>query len=241
MSAGSDGNDAGALRRAPLCPHLYMVGARALFRDDNAWLDALERVAGAASSWLPLAADDLASAASDLQPARLRLALQVRIEASPGAAALAARACARLRRVAAALPLYLNAAADAQRLGYDGPHWPERRIPTTGATQHPAAASVHSAAALAQAAAAGAAFVVFGAIWAPAWKDVPALGLAALTALATTATIPVVAIGGVTPARVGDCLRAGASGVAVASGLFRAPDSAAALAAYVTALQHSEI
>jgi thiamine monophosphate synthase len=49
--------------------------------------------------------------------------------------------------------------------------------------------------------------------------------------------LPVYALGGVTPGRVEDCLRAGAVGVAVISGVLGAPSPAAAIADYLRALE----
>ena len=227
----------------PPVPRLYLVGARALFASDAAWLDALERAAAAVAPWLDPEFFETTSRGADTQEF-VPVALQVRIEPDADATERAAAACARLRRANPMLPLYLNAAADAAELGYDGEHWAERRIPAAPPQPHAAptamprlAASVHSTAALARAAQAGAGFAVFGAIWKPAWKDVPAHGLGALAAVARHASIPVLAIGGVTPARVRACRRAGAVGIAVASGVLGTPDVAAALGAYMSALR----
>jgi thiamine monophosphate synthase len=57
-----------------------------------------------------------------------------------------------------------------------------------------------------------------------------------LEEIVRTARVPVLAIGGVTPSRVADCLGAGAHGVAVASGVLTAADAAAALDAYIKVL-----
>lgn len=64
----------------------------------------------------------------------------------------------------------------------------------------------------------------------------PALGLRALGEIAALSPVPVVAIGGLTPARVGEVLAAGAHGVAVLSGIADAPDPRAAAAAFAAAL-----
>lgn len=63
-----------------------------------------------------------------------------------------------------------------------------------------------------------------------------ALGPAGVDAVATAVAVPVVAIGGVTPARVPELLAAGASGVAVVSAVSTAPDPAAAAREFLTAL-----
>jgi thiamine-phosphate diphosphorylase len=203
-------------------PHLYLVATRDLFDTDAAWLDAVERVALASVSLR-----------------QVRLALQVRLEATSQAASLAREALRRVRAVSD-IPLWLNARAGVAGAGYDGTHLPERALPTGGEEMRgPWAASVHTLAACRQAAAAGATFVVFGALWKPQWKAAEPRGVDALQSLTRTCEIPVLAIGGITVERVPSCLRAGAAGVAVASGIFAAADLEQGLAAYVSALSRS--
>ena len=55
--------------------------------------------------------------------------------------------------------------------------------------------------------------------------------------VASGARVPVVAIGGIAPTDVGPCVGAGAVGVAVVTGIMRAPDSARAIADYLSALK----
>jgi thiamine-phosphate pyrophosphorylase len=63
----------------------------------------------------------------------------------------------------------------------------------------------------------GAAYVGAGPVWAtPSKLDAwPPIGLEGLAAICTAVSIPVVAIGGIDPGNAGDCIRAGAAGVAV--------------------------
>lgn len=63
----------------------------------------------------------------------------------------------------------------------------------------------------------------------------PVKGLEGLRQMAATARIPVFALGGVTPGRVEECLRAGAFGVAVMSGLMRPVGAGAQARAYLAA------
>jgi thiamine-monophosphate kinase len=58
----------------------------------------------------------------------------------------------------------------------------------------------------------------------------PVRGISGLQEIITKTKLPVVAIGGITAARAGDCLRAGAAGVAVISAVSRAADPLAAAA-----------
>lgn len=67
--------------------------------------------------------------------------------------------------------------------------------------------------------------------------DHPGTGLAELAAFCRAAApVPVLALGGIVPERVPDCLQAGAHGVAVLSGVMDAAAPAAATRAYVRAV-----
>jgi thiamine-phosphate pyrophosphorylase len=90
-----------------------------------------------------------------------------------------------------------------------------------------------SASTLEQALAADADYLGVGPVWeTPSKRDAdPALGLDGLRAICAAVTLPVIAIGGIDASNAGDCIRAGAAGVAVIraatdSGLRRAVDAA---------------
>lgn len=89
-------------------------------------------------------------------------------------------------------------------------------------------ASVHSREEALAAAAAGADWLVFGPIYdTPSKRTYGApQGLQALERTARAVQIPVVAIGGITPGRVGEVRRAGAAGVAVISAILTAESPA---------------
>jgi thiamine-phosphate pyrophosphorylase len=74
-----------------------------------------------------------------------------------------------------------------------------------------------SASSLEQALAADADYLGVGPIWESPSKDDadPAIGLAGLQAICAAVSVPVVAIGGIDATNAGDCIRAGAAGVAV--------------------------
>jgi thiamine-phosphate diphosphorylase len=100
--------------------------------------------------------------------------------------------------------------------------------------------SVHGVAEVVQAEVDGADFVVLGSIHETAsHPGQPALGLAAVTGAVQSSSLPVIAIGGITAARVAAAARAGAHGVAVLSGVWRATDPAAAAAEYVAAVSEA--
>jgi thiamine-phosphate diphosphorylase len=111
-----------------------------------------------------------------------------------------------------------------------GVHWPEAALADGGGGHgvRPLSLvgeclwgfSVHSLSALAAAQRAGADYVVFSPVFAPSCKPgVVGEGLDALRQVVAASSIPVLALGGVTPARAVACLAAGAHGVAVMSGL----------------------
>jgi thiamine-phosphate pyrophosphorylase len=63
-----------------------------------------------------------------------------------------------------------------------------------------------------------------------------ALGSEGLGDIVKVSRVPVIAIGGVTPANLPDCIRAGAAGVAVMGGVMRLDDPAAQIRALIIAL-----
>ena len=83
-------------------------------------------------------------------------------------------------------------------------------------------------------------FVVFGAVYAPGSKPGEGVGVAALEAAVRATQLPVVAIGGIQPEQIGECIRAGASGIAVVSGILGAQDVHAAIERYVHAIAVAE-
>lgn len=137
--------------------------------------------------------------------------------------------------------LVLNGNAEVARdLGYQGVHWPESALPG----RVPAApgwhsAAVHSIEALRRAEEAGVDAVIFGSVFAPGSKPGDAAGLDALRTICTRARVPVIAIGGVTPARAAACIEAGASGVAAVSGVLDDTDPASAVSEYLDAVQRA--
>ena len=99
-------------------------------------------------------------------------------------------------------------------------------------------ASAHSAAEAREVAAQGADFVVFGPVYdTPSKRRYgPPQGLAALEAAAAASTRPVLAVGGITPERVGEVRAAGAAGVAVIGAIYGAARPADATKAFLDVL-----
>ncbi len=99
-------------------------------------------------------------------------------------------------------------------------------------------ASVHSAAEARAAEFEGADFLLFGPVYdTPSKRQYgPPQGLAALERVASAVRLPVFAVGGVTPARVAEVIRTGASGVAVIAAILGAERPADALKGFLDAL-----
>ncbi len=85
--------------------------------------------------------------------------------------------------------------------------------------------SAHELSAAQQAVAEGADYLLFSPVFSTASKPgVPAVGPAVLETVCRAVTVPVLALGGITPGRVPVCRQRGTHGVAVVSAILDAPD-----------------
>ncbi len=196
---------------------LSVIADRGIFATDREWLASIERLAGQIT--------DIGDAS-----------IQVRIKGVSTAerARLAAMAAVALGPLVGRA-VFNGTPAEAERLGFGAAHLPEEAIPSGGLAIPPAVpfgASIHSHAALDRAVRAGAAYVQFGPVFNAGSKPVPGVGLDVLAAIAAASPIPVVAVGGVTPANAVACFESGAAAIAVITGVLRARDPAAAITAY---------
>jgi len=111
----------------------------------------------------------------------------------------------------------------------DGVHLPERGLPVAFARRLAGEGfivgrSVHSVAEAVRAQEEGADYVQVGTIFASrSHPDQPPAGLGLLEAVAAAVTIPILAVGGITAANVGEAMGAGASGAAVISAILATP------------------
>lgn len=97
--------------------------------------------------------------------------------------------------------------------------------------------SAHTVDEAGDAVAAGADFVLLGSIWAtPSHPDVELAGIGMVASAARTAGAPVLAIGGVSPARIAAVVDAGGYGAAVLGGVWHAADAGIAVITYLDAL-----
>lgn len=117
----------------------------------------------------------------------------------------------------------------------DGVHLPEAHVLASDRSQRPAilGRSIHSAEAAKRAEHDGLDYVMAGNVFETgSHPGKPAAGLDFLASVCRAVSIPVIAIGGITPQNTPDCLRAGAAGIAVLSTIMRANDPRAAASAY---------
>ncbi len=140
--------------------------------------------------------------------------------------------------------VYLNDRADlALSLGFAGVHLREESLPLADHAPPLRAAlsfgvSTHSLEGVLAAERAGADFATFGPVYptlSKAGYGEP-VGPAALEEAAKRSTLPLLALGGVTPVRARECRDAGAQGAAAISAVWDAPDPLEALAAFGDAL-----
>lgn len=169
-------------------------------------------------------------------------AVQLRDPRAGGGALFAAATDLRALTRRAGAVLLVNDRLDVARAAEaDGVHLPAASFPTAAARallgpEPWIGRSTHVPAEALAAARAGADYVVLGPIYPTPSKAQygEPLGLAAVAA--TRIAVPLIAIGGVTPARVAELRRAGVAGVAVVRAVLDAPDPGAAARALVAAV-----
>ena len=123
----------------------------------------------------------------------------------------------------------------------DGVHLKERGVPARDVRLRAGdmliGRSVHSVESALRAVEDGADYLIAGTVYeSKSHPGVEASGIALLGAICESVDVPVIAIGGVTPERVAECVAAGAAGVAVRSPLLETHDVAGLAAEYRHAL-----
>jgi thiamine-phosphate diphosphorylase len=138
--------------------------------------------------------------------------------------------------------VFFNGRADLARASHAaGLHLPESEISVADARltlgfHTPIGVSVHSLESARRAEGEGANYLVFGSVWETAsHANGEVAGLSELENVSRSVSIPVFAIGGVTPERAPACLQCGAAGVAAISGIWSG-DVAANVRAFRAAL-----
>ena len=100
--------------------------------------------------------------------------------------------------------------------------------------------SVHSLSGAVEAAQKGADYLVAGTIFVSgSHPDISPAGVEFLRSLCTEVSLPVLAIGGITPENIADCVQAGAAGAAVLSALMNAADPYSIARKYRSALEQA--
>ena len=164
----------------------------------------------------------VSSAAAGLRVASRATVIQLR---APGVSTARLEMEAHHLVGAVSVPVLISSRCDvALATGAAGVNLPESDISVAGARRLlgnlVVGRSVHSIQSAQQAQREGADFVIFGPVWpSTSHPDTHQVGLAALTQLVRSVGIPVLAIGGVTEARVAEVLASGGAGYA-AIGLF---------------------
>lgn len=119
----------------------------------------------------------------------------------------------------------------------DALHLPEDAPPYTPLAPKQLGRSVHSVESAIRAQVDGCHYLLVGTMYPTlSHPDKPAEGIELLRAVRQTVSVPLIAIGGITPERVAECLQAGAQGVAVISGIADADDPQTAATLYWVAL-----
>jgi thiamine-phosphate pyrophosphorylase len=170
--------------------------------------------------------------------------LQLRAKGVTDAAVCSLASAIQVRCAAAGAALLINDRTDiAVVCGAAGAHVGDDDLPVAAARavlgpDRILGATARTAEAAQRAAAAGATYVGVGPCYPTTTKEVDAepLGPRGLATVVRGAGIPVIAIAGVTVARVPELLAAGAYGVAVVGAVASAPDPTAATAEFLDAL-----
>lgn len=157
-------------------------------------------------------------------------AIQLRAKGLPEADLVALGRLLSARCRAAGRLFFVNDRADrALRCGADGVHvGPGDTAPAEArrllGPRALVGVSVYGEGDLRQAEAIAAAYVAIGAVYPTATKEIPVTGLEGVRRLRSMTRLPIIAIGGITPANAPAAIRAGADGVAVVSFVSAAPD-----------------
>ncbi len=199
------------------CPPLLVITDRRLAR--RPLLPLIEEVLAAGVRWVMVRE-------KDLPEAELILLTQAIVE--------------RARRVGA-LVVVNTWASVAAACGADGVHLPQgRSVAEARRVVGPdrwVGVSAHSLEEARRAAEAGADYITLSPIFPPTSKPGygPPLGLETLRAVARALSIPVIALGGITPENARACREAGAAGIAILGPVMAAEDPGAVVRAYRSA------
>ncbi len=180
-----------------LRPKLLIIGERYTCSSDQEWLDRL-------------------SLLHSMLPEYPAVALQIRAKENPLLLLEAARQLTAHSRC-----LFNTSLQQAEEQGWSPIHLPESALNTPTVSVE-FGASIHSLAALQKGSALGASYLLFGPIFDPRSKKGVGVGLAPLRAICDQSTVPILAVGGITPENTPSVLAQGAYGVASAGWIMQA-------------------
>ena len=205
-------------------PLLYVIGDRGVFRRDDDWLNRLEEVANILLRYK-------------------QTALQVRVQGSSEHSQFNRMSMAREKLAPAmrlGLRVLLNGTMDqAKKLDFRGVHLKEALLDENFERPRDMeiATSTHSLNSIQRSKAIGAAFCVFSPIFKPLSKNLAPVGVESLQSMVQQTEIDIIALGGITPERVGPCIQAGAKGVACISSVMRSKNPRQSIQSLIKAAQ----
>ncbi len=126
----------------------------------------------------------------------------------------------------------------ADNLGYWGAHLPQRHIKTLERLSTKLSflsAAVHNRSELIHAQRLPVTAVVCSPVFDPSWKATAGFGLEGLRTLCDSSSVPVFALGGITPTNCSSCMDKGAHGVATLSGVLGSSSPRSAIKKFLSA------
>ena len=204
------------------CPSLYVSGDKSVFTHTELWLDVLKKVSQSLLRYQKVA---LQVRLDESDPRRLEHAISARQALDPA--------------IQSGLPVFLNGTIqEAREMNYPGVHLKEKRLQER--LEQPGnlqmSVSTHSLKSIQTSLAIGASFCVFGPVYPPMSKNSEAVGTDELQRMTLQSPQNILALGGLTPERVGPCIQAGAKGVACISSVMLSHQPAQTIQAFMKAM-----
>ncbi len=141
--------------------------------------------------------------------------------------------------LASGAQVWLNHEAPLPNWPRSGRHLTQSQLEAGVRPEEPFGVSCHDGAAIRRAARSGARYALLSPLFpTPTHPAAPALGCDVFAEIVQSSALPVIALGGLTPERVSSALEAGASGVAVLSGIMESADPAAATRDFLRHWRH---
>ena len=195
-----------------LNPRLLIIGERYTCSTTKEWLERLTLL----YSYLPLYPD---------------IALQVRSKSDPSLLLQARNQLPHHPRC-----IFNTSLKQARQFDWTPIHLPENELTHTCISRE-FGASVHSTIALQKGISLGASYLIFGPVFTPRTKSGVGVGLNALKHICSQSSVPILAIGGITPQNTASVLVQGAYGVASAGWIMQATNPKQEIEQFLSKLQ----